>query len=484
MFRRAVGGPLMKQQLSIHLFNFCRSGELCQALVTILRDSLASKAEVHSKNVSDWCPKFEDSFVKKLEVSSPHLVLLILTTDQVPLVRRLIPVIKTGKNDPEIILVTEECDANEILSLMSLGASDFIIPPLTASATIPRVWRLLQKAKSRIDATKSLKARAGVRLLIGESPVFLAEVKKIPRLASCDGRVLIQGESGTGKELFARAIHYLSPRMTHPFVAVSCGAIPVELLENEMFGHRKGAFTGATTSQLGLISEAEGGTLFLDEIDCLPLLAQSKLLRFLQEGEYKPLGSAKPLHADVRVVAASNIDLEQAVKQGKLRPDLYYRLNIARVNLPALRERRDDIPLLANYFLAKYAHEFGRGIHGLSEAAMRKLTFYDWPGNIRELENTVERAVMLAEENQICDSEILLPSAGLACEDESFQAVKAKVVTQFERTYIHNLMVTYHGNVSQAARAAKKNRRAFWELIRKHNLDVESFRTSPTLPEN
>jgi len=259
---------------------------------------------------------------------------------------------------------------------------------------------------------------------------------------------------------------------------VSCGSIPVELLENEMFGHRKGAFTGATTTQLGLISEAEGGTLFLDEIDCLPLLAQSKLLRFLQEGEYKPLGSSKAQYADVRVIAASNIELERAVKEGKLRQDLYYRLNIARVNLPDLCDRRDDIPLLAEHFLVKYAHEFGRSVQRLSEAAMRKLIFYDWPGNIRELENTIERAVMLTEQEQISATEIVLADNS-AVEDESFQAMKAKVIKQFERTYIHNLMVNYHGNVSQAARAAKKNRRAFWELIRKHNLEVQSFRTNP-----
>src|SRR5258708_1182249 len=240
----------MKQQLTIQLFNFCRSGQLCETLATILKASLENKAEVHCEDVSDFCPEFEDSFFKVPKSSNPHLVLLILTTAQLPLARKLIPVIKTGKHDPEIMLVTDECDADEILSLMSLGASDFIIPPLNASATMPRVWRLLQKAKSRIEATQSLKARVGLRLLIGESPVFLAEVEKIPLLASCDGRVLILGQSGTGKELFARAIHYLSARMTHPLVAVSCGAIPVDLVDNEMFGHKKGAFTGATTSQL------------------------------------------------------------------------------------------------------------------------------------------------------------------------------------------------------------------------------------------
>jgi DNA-binding NtrC family response regulator len=472
-----------QQQPTIQLFDFCRSGKLCETLFTILETSLKNEVRLRSDHVSESCAELEKSFIRKLELSNSHLVLLVVTTAEIPLVRKLIPLIKSSKRDPEIILVTDQCGTDEILALMSLGVSDFVMSPVNASTMMPRVRRLLQKAKSQTDATQSIKARVGLRLLIGESPTFLAEVKKIPLLASCDGRVLILGQSGTGKELFARAIHYLSSRHTHPFVAVSCGSIPVDLLENEMFGHKKGAFTGATTSQFGLISEAEGGTLLLDEIDCLPLLAQSKLLRFLQEGEYKPLGSSKVQHANVRVIAASNIDLERAVKEGKLRQDLYYRLNIARVNLPALCDRRDDIPLLAEHFLAKYAHEFGRCVLKLSEAAMRRLIFYDWPGNIRELENTIERAVMLTEQEQISDTEILLPVT-VAVEDESFQAMKAKVITQFERTYIQNLMINYHGNVSQAARAAKKNRRAFWELIRKHNLEVQTFRTTSSARKN
>ncbi|HEY6247732.1 MAG TPA: sigma-54 dependent transcriptional regulator [Pyrinomonadaceae bacterium] len=466
----------MDQPLLIQLFDLCPTGQLCETLEALLLASLGREVELGVDVIKEFSREFEDTVFKRLEISKPHLILLNFSTSQVALVRKLIQGIKTSKHNPEIILITEEGDANEILDLMTLGASDFITPPINVSATMPRIRHLLEKAKWRSNSTQSLKAKVGLRLLIGEAPIFLAETKKIPLLASCDGRVLILGQTGTGKELFARAIHYSSHRTTHPFVAVSCGAIPVDLLENEMFGHRKGAFTGATTSELGLISEAEGGTLFLDEVDCLPLLAQTKLLRFLQEGEYKPLGSSKLLHADVRVIAASNIDLAQAVKDRKLRQDLYYRLNIARVNLPSLSERRADIPLLAEHFLAKYAHEFERCARGLSEAAMRKLIFYDWPGNIRELENTIERAVMLTETECIFDSEIFLADVENCGEDESFQKIKAKVITQFERTYLQNLMITHRGNVSQAARAAKKDRRAFWALIRKHDVDVQSFR--------
>jgi DNA-binding NtrC family response regulator len=470
----------MDQQLSIQVFDFSRSGQLCETLVGILNDALKNKARLRCEVLTDFRGEFENAFLKKLEVSKPELVLLVLATPQVPLVRKIIQGIKSGKCNPEIILVTQECDSNEILDLMALGAADFITPPLNVAATIPRVRRLLEKAKWPDDPTQSLKVKIGLRYLIGEAPIFLAETKKIPLLASCDGRVLILGQTGTGKELFARAIHYLSARMAHPFVAVSCGAIPVELLENEMFGHNKGAFTGATTSELGLIGEAEGGTLFLDEVDCLPLLAQTKLLRFLQEGEYKPLGSSKSRQANVRVIAASNIDLGQAVKEGKLRQDLYYRLNIARVNLPPLRDRRSDLPRLAHHFLVKYAHEFDRGARRFSDAAMRKLIRYDWPGNIRELENTIERAVMLTETDCISDTEIFLGEAESCVVEESFQESKARVVTEFERTYLQNLMAVHRGNVSQAARAAKKNRRAFWALIRKHDVNVHSFRTGPT----
>jgi two-component system, NtrC family, response regulator GlrR len=328
------------------------------------------------------------------------------------------------------------------------------------------------------DLTQSLKAIVGMKLLVGQSPSFVAETRKIPLLASCSGRVVILGETGTGKELFARAVHYLSSRMSNPFVPVSCGAIPVELFENEMFGHVKGAFTGATTSEIGLIAEADGGTLFLDEVDCLPPLAQTKLLRFLQEGQYKPLGSSKTRYADVRIIAASNTNLPQAVKDGKLRKDIYYRLNVANINLPPLRERRDDIPLLAEHFLTKYTHEFDRTGRNISETAMHKLLFYDWPGNIRELENTIERAVMLSESTLIGDAEILVPKNSVIQDGESFKESKARVIVQFERSYIQQLIATHNGNVTKAARAAKKNRRAFCELIRKYNIDVQNFRTN------
>jgi two-component system, NtrC family, response regulator GlrR len=467
----------MDQKPNIQLFDFSRTELLRGELLAILSD-LQSEAELQCEFVNNSCDGFEDALIERVAALQPHIVGFVVTLSQLVCIRNVIPLIKAIAHNPEIVLITGECDAKEVLDLLRLGASDFIIPPLTASSTLPLIRRLLNKAKSRIDVTNSLKSKTGMRRLVGEAPSFLAETKKIPLLARCAGRVLILGQSGTGKELFARAIHYLSARMAYPFVGVSCGAIPVELVENEMFGHSRGAFTGATTAEVGLIGEAEGGTLFLDEVDCLPLLAQTKLLRFLQEREYKPLGSSKARFADVRVIAASNIDLRQAVNEQRMRQDLYYRLNVAQVCLPALRDRRSDIPLLAKHFIAKYAHEFDRAVRGLSESAMRKLLLYDWPGNVRELENTIERAVMFTETECIHDIEILLPEAERLSEDESFQARKTKIVTQFEQTYIHQLMLAHHGNVSRAARAAKKNRRALLALIRKHAIDVQSFRNN------
>jgi DNA-binding NtrC family response regulator len=224
-----------------------------------------------------------------------------------------------------------------------------------------------------------------------------------------------------------------------------------------------------------LIEEAEGGTLFLDEITCLPLTAQVKLLRFLQEKEYRRLGSTRVRYADVRVIAASNTALEEALQAGHLRPDLYYRLNVISIVLPPLRERSGDIRFLADHFLMKYGEKFHE-TKTLSPEALKKLTFYDWPGNVRELEHTIERAVMFSESARIEESDIKLPSRALSPED-SFQEAKARVVEQFERDYLQKLLLSCNGNISRAAASARKNRRAFWELIRKHQIDVRSFKS-------
>ncbi len=406
----------------------------------------------------------------------PDLVFVTLDCERLASAAGLVESLKREQPTTALIVVVGACDPEEVLELLRAGASDFITPPLCGMGVLPRVWRQLEQSARRGDVVHEIKGRIGIGRLIGGAANFVAEIKKIPLVARSDGRILITGETGTGKEMCARAIHYLSPRAARPFVPVNCGAIPVELVENELFGHERGAYTGANSTYHGLIHEAEGGTLFLDEIDCLPLLAQTKLLRFLQEHEYRPLGSSRVRRADVRIIAASNVDLEEAVREGRVRRDLYYRMNIIPLALPPLRERREDIPLLARHFLAEYADEFDQPTTDISTDAMEALVSYNWPGNVRELEHTIERAVMLCGAEVIGSSDISLPGCAAANAPESFRQAKARVVAQFERNYVERLLVSHEGNISSAARAARKNRRAFWQLIRKHQIDVRRFK--------
>jgi DNA-binding NtrC family response regulator len=400
------------------------------------------------------------------------VVFLILSQQMIKGCQALLRSLRESGVAPPVIVLAETSEADEILALLDLGVADFIAPPLRAFDILPRVWRLIEHSRRGRTLLQTLKEKFGFQRLIGESESFRAAVKKIPLIAGCDASVLISGETGTGKELCARAIHYLSPRAYQPFVPVNCGAIPTELVENELFGHKRGAFTGATMAHTGLIQEADGGSLFLDEVDSLPLASQIKLLRFLQEKEYRPLGSAKALTSDVRIITASNTDLEEAVRTGKLRQDLYYRINVIPLSLPPLRERRGDIPLLARHFLGTYGAEFHKSIRAFSEEAMQSLLAHDWPGNVRELENVVARATALTEREVIECDDLDLPRSRKGRRRTSFREAKA----EFERAYIEDLLLAHSGNITRAAQAAHKNRRAFWELIRKHHIDANSFK--------
>jgi DNA-binding NtrC family response regulator len=404
------------------------------------------------------------------------LIFVVLSPNHLAHGRALFQAISKEGMELPIIVVPEACEPDEMLSLLKLGAADFITPPLKAIDILPRLWRLLEHRQQTQILTHKLKEKRGLKQMVGESPIFLEETKKIPIVAKCDASVLISGETGTGKEMCARAIHYLSARANKPFVPFNCGAIPTDLLENELFGHVQGAFTGASTPQPGLIREADAGTLFLDDVDCLPPLSQVKLLRFLQEKEYRPLGSAKTHVANVRIIAATNADLESAVEKGRLRHDLFYRLNVVPISLPALRYRREDIPLIARHFLNRYAFEFGKQLTGFTPEAMQILMFYDWPGNVRELKHVVERAVLFSEQPIIRENDICLPNKKSTACKISFKEAKAEIICQFEKDYIKRLLHTHQGNITRAAQSAQKNRRAFWELIRKHNIDVQTFK--------
>jgi two-component system, NtrC family, response regulator GlrR len=300
----------------------------------------------------------------------------------------------------------------------------------------------------------------------------------LPPIVACNAPVLIRGESGTGKEVFARAIHYLSNRAGQPFVPVNCGAIPESLMESELFGHRRGAFTGAVKDRIGLIVEADGGTLFLDEVDALPLPSQVKLLRFLQDGELRQLGASKPSFANIRVVAAGNADFERIIHERKFREDLYYRINVLRITLPPLREREGDLPLLARHLLEKQASLLARPPKPLAAGALARLSSYLWPGNVRELENILIRALVFSESAEIQAEDLSLPMPLEKSNNDSFRTEKARVVRAFEHDYLQKMLERHQGNITHAAHAAAKNRRAFWELLRKHGLSMDRKRFS------
>ncbi len=333
----------------------------------------------------------------------------------------------------------------------------------------------------------------GCPVLIGVSQGLRKVVDKIELFAACDATVLIAGETGTGKDLYARAIHYRSPRRGGPFVPVNCAALPDQLVESELFGHLRGAFTDAACDRKGLLAEAERGTLFLDEINSLSLTSQGKLLRFLQNREYRPLGSTKHRSGDVRIIAATNSDLRSLVQGLRFREDLYHRLNILSVCLPPLRDRPEDILLLAHHFLGTFGAEYGRPGLGLSAAARQKLLAYDWPGNVRELQGVIQRSVILSSSSQLDGEEIDLPLAGSAASREeamtdrakggrerglSFGDAKLKAVQEFERGYLVNLLAQYAGNLTQAARAAGTGRRSLQRLLQRHHLDRRDFAQS------
>jgi two-component system, NtrC family, response regulator GlrR len=320
-----------------------------------------------------------------------------------------------------------------------------------------------------------LKERIGLRNLVGNSRCFISEVKKIPQVADVDATVLLSGETGTGKEMFARTIHYLSPRRDKPFITINCGAIPADLLENEFFGHEIGAYTGAATRSVGLVEQCEGGTLFLDEVDCIPLLAQTKVLRLIQEKEYKPLGSTRVHTANIRIISATNTEPMSAVKEGKIRQDLYYRLNVIPIKLPSLRERMDDIPLLARHFLAKYAKGYHKEVDDFSPEATAKLMSYHWPGNVRQLEHEIERAVIFSHGTIITERDICGPEVRETI-PESLRSAKSKAVEQCERNYIEAALAAQKGNVTRAAKASRKNPRAFRHLIHKYEIDLQKYR--------
>jgi two-component system response regulator GlrR len=370
-----------------------------------------------------------------------------------------------------VIILTAHGTIPDAVAATQRGVFGFLTKPFDSQ-------ELLQMAASAMKLAGDLPPGGDASLadwragIITRSPRMEDLLRQARRVADSDASVLIFGESGTGKELLARAIHRASPRRERAFVAVNCGAIPEPLLESELFGHARGAFTGAVQAHKGLFQAADGGTIFLDEIGDMPLALQVKLLRVLQEGEVRPVGATQPVRVDVRVISATHRDLDAHRASGQFREDLYYRLNVVSLRLPALADRREDIPLLATHFLGKLAERYHRPVPSLAPEAMAQLVAAEWPGNVRQLLNLLEQAVALVPTTMIPAS--LVQNA--LREDASVLVPFEEARKQFERDYLARLLKITGGNVSQAAAMAKRNRTEFYKLLQRHRLEPAMFK--------
>ncbi|WP_406641170.1 two-component system response regulator QseF/GlrR [Pectobacterium brasiliense] len=364
-----------------------------------------------------------------------------------------------------VIILTAHGSIPDAVAATQQGVFSFLTKPVDRDA--------LYKA---IDEALALSAPAGDEswreTIVTRSPIMLRLLEQARMVAQSDVSVLINGQSGTGKEVLAQAIHVASPRAKKAFIAINCGALPEPLLESELFGHAKGAFTGAVSSREGLFQAAEGGTLFLDEIGDMPLSLQVKLLRVLQERKVRPLGSNRDLDIDVRIISATHRDLPKAMEKNEFREDLYYRLNVVNMKLPALHERAEDIPMLANHLLRESANRHKPFVRTFSTDAMKRLMTASWPGNVRQLVNVIEQCVALTSAPVISDA---LVEQALEGENTALPTfVEAR--HQFELNYLRKLLQIAKGNVTQAARMAGRNRTEFYKLLGRHELDANDFK--------
>ncbi|MBI2345486.1 MAG: sigma-54-dependent Fis family transcriptional regulator [Deltaproteobacteria bacterium] len=411
---------------------------------------------------------------------------------------QLLEYIKANNYPTEVIIITGVGTAETAVKAIKMGAYDYLTKPFDDIAKVVVVvtkalekFRLVQKLK-RLERQRTDKFV--FEGLVGKSRKMQEVFNVVESVAGTMSTALVLGESGTGKELVARAIHRLSKRADKPFVVINCAAIPEPLLESELFGHRKGSFTGAIQDKKGLFEEADGGTIFLDEIGDLPPATQVKLLRVLQEGEIRPVGSNHSQHVDVRLIAATNRDLELHVKEGKFREDLFYRLNVITVLLPPLRERLEDIPLLTYHFLQKYSKKLEKGVTKVAIDALQALQNYSWVGNVRELENVIERALVLVQGDTVTlrdlPPRVLGESFYLAEEPMStdlsqfkYQEAKERALWAFNRAYLANLLRQTGGNLSYAAAKAGMDRSNFKKIVKKFHVDYEEFRKKQGIKE-
>jgi len=381
------------------------------------------------------------------------------------------------------VLVTGHGTVDAAVAALKAGAFDYFTKPFSDHERLIRTLtnaaeqRRLKSRTAQLE--RMLEVKESFEDLVGTSAKMTEVFKLIDSVAYASSTVLIQGESGTGKELVARALHRRSPRKNKAFLAVNCGALTETLLDSELFGHLKGSFTGALSNKRGLFQAADGGTLFLDEIGEMPPQTQVRLLRVLQEGEVRPVGSNEPVHVDVRVVAATNVDLAKAKSAGKFREDLFYRLNVISVQLPPLRDRPEDIAPLVQHFIAKYSKKSGKTIGGVARAALERLVAHAWPGNVRELENAIERAVVLCQGHELSADDLPanIGAEAKASGDEPaslthlpFYQARELNHAAFERRYCSTILRKTEGNITRAAELAGVDRSNFRRLLKQHGI--------------
>jgi DNA-binding NtrC family response regulator len=429
-----------------------------------------------------------DTAVSLLEAESFDLVMAAI----VPGVIDGLSLLNTAQRiDPRlpVILLAESPSIESVTAGLRAGAADYLAKPLAADDLRRSAERIL--AGRRVDAEHELLRRQIERPytfeeIIGASRGMRRVYETIEQVAGSNVDVLVLGETGTGKELVARAIHRRSQRASGPFVPIDCGAIPDNLLESELFGHERGAFTGAESRRIGLLEFADGGTVFLDELAELPLLLQAKLLRTLQERKIRRVGGREELEIDVRVVAATARDIDAMVRLGHFRQDLYYRINVVRIDLPPLRSRGDDIGLLAEYFANRHSREMAKPISGITPEAYQVLRQYAWPGNVRELQNVIRRGIALSKGTMIGLDDLpdeVVVAAGQhgalereASGESGYFQLRDEHVARFERQYLTDLLTRHRGDVQSAAKEAKLPRGTLYRLMKNHALDSTEFR--------
>jgi two-component system response regulator GlrR len=408
----------------------------------------------------------------QLDVARPDLVITDLRMDGMDGMALFEEIHKSQPTLP-VIMLTAHGTIPDAVEATRRGVFGYLTKPFEAPALLAEVERVMAAS-----GTPGARAPAGAehwRAAIITCNATMEDVLAKARLvAATDASVFICGESGTGKELLAQAIHEASPRRERPFVAINCGAIPEQLLESELFGHVKGAFTGAVRDHEGLFQSANGGTVFLDEIGDMPAPLQVKLLRVLQERQVRPVGSTKSFDVDVRMVSATHRDIEAEMKAARFREDLYYRLNVVTLNLPALSARREDIPLLARHFLVALSERYGKTIGGIVPDALELLVSAAWPGNVRQLYNVIEQSVALCSGPMVTAA---LVQQAIQNQEQDFASFD-QARRQFEREYLARLLKLTAGNVSQAARLAKRNRTEFYKLLQRHTLDPVAFKSA------